>query len=99
MCCESDDAFIEVHDLDETLVDRSCVDAVVAVSYNPDLVDPISPDPLDIFHVSLSCLLPSPSPEYCDLLLIDSHAVLEGNAVDYSKSLGTCREYDPSPDP
>jgi len=67
MCCESDDAFIEVHDLDETLVDRSCVDAVVAVSYNPDLVDPISPDPLDIFHASLSCSPPSPSLECCDL--------------------------------
>ena len=53
MCCESDDAFIEVHDLDETLIERSCVDVVVAVSYSPDLVDPVSLDPLDIFHASL----------------------------------------------
>jgi len=32
-----------VHDLDETLVRRSCMDVVVAVSPNPDLVDHVSP--------------------------------------------------------
>jgi len=39
MCCELDNAFIEVHDLDETFIARSCVDVVVAVSSSPDLID------------------------------------------------------------
>ena len=30
------------------------------------------------------------------MLLIDSHAILEGNEVDYSESLGTFRGYDPA---
>jgi len=96
MCCKSDDAFIEVHDLDETLIERSCVDVVVAVSSSPDCVDLVSPDPLDIFHASLLCSLPSSSLECCDLSSIDSHVVLEENEVDCSKSLGTFRGYDPS---
>jgi len=98
ICCASDDAFIEVHDLNETLVRRLCMDVVIAVSPSPDLIDHVSPDPLDIFHVSL-CLLSSLSPEYCDLSPIDSLAVLKGNVVDCSKSLGTFKEYASSLDP
>ena len=74
------------------------MDVVVAVSPSPDLIDHVSPDPLDISHVS-SCSLPSLSPEYCDLLPIDSLAVLKGNVVDCSESLTTFRGYDPFLDP
>jgi len=63
ICYVSEDVFIEVHDLDETLVRRSCMDVMVAVSPSLDLVDHVSPDPLDVSHAS-SCSLPSPSPEY-----------------------------------
>ena len=62
MCCKLDDACIEVHDLDETLVERSCVDIMVAVSPSLDLVDHISIDPLDIFHAFSSRSLPFPPP-------------------------------------
>ena len=68
------------------------MDVVVAVSPSLDLVDHISPVPLNISYVS-SCSLPSPSPEYCDLSPIDSLAVLEENVVDCPKSLGTFRGY------
>jgi len=74
------------------------MDVLVAVYPGPDLVDHVSPDPLDISHVS-SCSLPSPSPEYCDLSPIDSLAVLEENVVDCPKSLGTFRGYASSLDP
>jgi len=57
------------------------VDLMIAVSPSPNLIDHVSPYPVDIFHASPSCSLPSPSPECCDLSLIDSHAVLEGNEL------------------
>jgi len=99
LCCESADAFIEVHDLDETLIGRSSVDVVVAVSLSPDLVDHVSPDAINIFHASPSCSLPSHSFGCCDLSPIDSHAVPEGNEDDYSESPYTFRGYDPSLNP
>ena len=52
-----------------------------------------------IFSILLLHVHYPPSPECCDLSLIDSHVVLEGNEVDCSKSPGTFREYGPSLDP
>ena len=57
ICCELGNIFIEVYDLDETPIERLCVDFVVTVSPSPDLVDHVSPDPLDIFYAFLSCSL------------------------------------------
>ena len=74
------------------------MDAVAIVSSSPDLTDHVSLNPLAISRAS-SCSLPSPSPQYCDLSSIDSLAVLKGNVVDCSESLGTFRGYDPSLDP
>jgi len=74
------------------------VDVVAALSRSPDLVDHISPNPLNIFHASPSCLPPFSSFECCDPSPIDSHAVLEGNKVDCSRCPGTFRGYDPSLD-
>jgi len=46
------------------------MDVVVAVSPSPDLVDHVSPNPLDISYVS-SCSLPSPS-----LSIVISHRLI-----------------------
>jgi len=62
-CYESNNAFIEVYDFDATLVGRSYEDVVVTVPASPDMVDNISPNPLDAFHASSLCPLPSPSLE------------------------------------
>ena len=75
------------------------MDVVFAGQTSHDFVENISPHPLDTFHASSSCSRPSPSPEYCDILLIDSHAILEGNEVDCSETLDTFRGYNPSLDP
>ena len=56
-CLESDDAFSEMHDLDEIFEGGSCVDAMAAVSSSPDLTDHVSLNPLDISLAS-SCSLP-----------------------------------------
>jgi len=88
-CFESGDVFIEEHDLDATLVGRSYVNVMVTVSTSPDLVDNISPGHLDTFHASPSCSPPFSSPEYCDMLLINSHLILKGNEVDCSEFSGT----------
>ena len=53
-CHESNSALIEVHDFDATLVGRSCVDVVVTMSTILDMVDNLSPDPLDVVHTLLS---------------------------------------------
>jgi len=62
ICDESDNVFIKVHDFSATLVGKSYVDIVVTVPASLDMVDNISPDPLDASHVSSSCSLP-PFPE------------------------------------
>jgi len=53
-CCESNHAFIEVHDFDATLEGRLYVDAEVTITTSPNLVENIYPDPLDALHASLS---------------------------------------------
>ena len=85
-----------MHDLDATSLGKSCVDVLVAGSPSLDLVDHVSSDSFDMFHASPSCSPPSHSPECCDMLLIDSHVMLEGIEVDYLESLGTFKGYDPS---
>ena len=39
ICCESNDVFIVVHDFNETLLGKSYVDVMVALSLSPDVVD------------------------------------------------------------
>ena len=58
-CYESSDVYIVVHDLDATFVGKSYVDSEVIFLTSSDPIDNISPDPLDAFHVSYSCSLPS----------------------------------------
>jgi len=99
MRCEFGDAFIEVHDLDETLVGRSCMDAVVTISPSSNLIGLVSSDPLDIFHAFPSCSLLCISPECCNMSLIDSHVVLEGNEINYYESPSTFRGYNSFLDP
>jgi len=81
-CSESTDAFIKDHDLDTTPVGRSYVDDVATIPTSPDLVDNISPNPLDLFHAFSSGSLPSPSPEYCNMSLINHHDIPKGKVVD-----------------
>ena len=88
-----------MHDLHETPTRTSCVDVVVAGSANPNFVDNISPNPLDTFHASPFRSLPSPPPEYRNMLLANYHDMLEGNVVECFESLCTFRGYDPSLDP
>ena len=91
---ESYQTFIEVYDFDATLVGRSYEDVVVTVPASPDMVDNISPNPLDAFHGLSSYSLPFPSPECRNISLVNYHEVLEGNVVDCLESLGTLRGYD-----
>jgi len=58
-CSESGDVFIEVHDLYKTPTGTSCVDVAVAGAASLDLVNNISPNPLDTLHASSSCSPPS----------------------------------------
>jgi len=51
---------------------------VVTVLAGLDVVDNISPDPLDTFHASSSCSLPSLSPKRYNLSLVACHDMLEG---------------------
>ena len=64
-----------------------------------DVVDNISPDPLDTFHASSTCSLSSLPLELYNLSLVAGHNMLEGNEIDCMESLGTFRGYDPSLDP
>jgi len=98
-CYELDAAFIEVHDFDGTLVGRSYVDVVVIISATPDIVDNIYPEHLETFHTFLSCSLPSPPFECCNMLSVDYHDMLKGNVVGCVESLGIFRGYDPFLDP
>jgi len=58
-----------------------------------------SPHPLDSFHASSLCSLPSPFLECHNMLFVIYHDVLKGNEVDYVECLGNFRGYDPSLDP
>ena len=71
-----------MHDFDVTLEGRLYVDAEVIVTTSPNVVENISPDPLDTFHASPSYSLPSPSPECHNLSLVACHDVLEGAEID-----------------
>jgi len=99
VCYDSDNILIEVHDFDATVRGMSYVDVVITVPASFDMVDDMSPDPLDIFHASPLCSLPSPSLECHHLLLVEYHVMLEGNEINCMASLGTVRGYDPSLDP
>jgi len=99
ICYELDNVFIEVHDLDATLVVRPYVDAEVTVTTSPNVVENISPDPLDTLHVSHSGSPPSFSPKCHNLSLVACHNMLEGNVIDCMDSLDTFKGYDPSLDP
>jgi len=103
-CYESYHTFIKVYDFDMTLEGQLCVfdmtlDAEVTITTSPDVVENISPDPLDTLHVSLSGSSPSPSPKCHNLSHVVWHDMLEGNEIDCIDSLGTFRGYGPSPDP
>jgi len=60
---------------------------VVTVPTSLDMVDNISPDPLDASHVSSLCSLPSPFPECHNMSLLNCHDQLEGNVDDCVESL------------
>jgi len=98
-CYESDHAFIEVHNFDATLEGQLYVDVEVTITTSLDLVESISPDPIDTLHASPSGSPPSPSPACSNLSLIEYHVTLEGKKVDCIESLGTFRGYDSFLDP
>jgi len=72
---------------------------MITVLTGPNMVDNISPDPLDASHVSSLCSQPSPFPKCHIMSLVNYHDVLEGNVDDCVESSGTFRGYDPSLDP
>jgi len=94
VCYDSDSLFIEVRDSDATLAGMSYVDVVITVPTSFDMVDDISPEPLDAFHASSPYSLPSPSPECHNLSLVACHDMLEGTKIYCMDSLGTFRGYD-----
>ena len=85
-----------MHDFDATLTGMSYVDVMVTLPASPDMIDNISSDPLDPFHASSLCSLPSLSPECCNMSLVNYHDVLEGNVDKCVESLNTFIGYDPS---
>jgi len=65
------------------------VDVVVVEPTSPNVVAYISPDRVDISHVSPLPSPPSPFLECHSLTAIDYHDVLKGKVSDRIKSLGT----------
>jgi len=94
-CYGSDNIAIEEHHPNETLVGRPSVDVVFTVLPSLDHDDHVFLDPLDIFHASPSCSLPSHFPECYDWPPVDSHVVHEENKVDCFETLGTFRGFNP----
>ena len=78
-----------MRDFDATLAGRSYVHVTITVPASPDMVDNISPDPLDASHVSPLCSLPSPPPKCCNMSLVACHDMLEGDVFHCVESLGT----------
>ena len=66
---------------------------------NPDVTAHISPDHVDMPHVSPLPSLPSPFLECHSLTTMDYHDVLKGKVSYYIRSLGTFEGYNPSLDP
>ena len=64
-----------------------------------DVIAHISPDDVDILHVSPLPSLPSPFLECHSLSAIDYHDILKGKVSDCIRSLGTFEVYDPPFDP
>jgi len=91
--------FIEEYGLHETPLGTSCVDLMVAGLANLDFIDNTSPNPLDTFHASPFRSLPSPPPDYRNMLPTNYHDMFEGNMVDCLEPLGNFRECDPSLNP
>ena len=58
------------------------MDVIETLPASPDMIDNMSPDPLNAFHASSLCSLPSPSPEYYNILLVNHHDMLNGNVFD-----------------
>jgi len=98
-CYDLDSVSIEVHDSVATLVRMSYVDVIITVPTTYDMVDDISPDPLDTFRVSSLTSLSSPSLECHSFFITDYYDVLKGNVSDCIESLGTFRGYNPFLDP
>ena len=63
ICYELDNVFIKVHNFDSTPGGISYGDVMVNVLTGPNVVDNITPDPLNTFHASSSCSLPPFSPK------------------------------------
>ena len=80
-CCDSDSVSTKVHDSVATLTGMSYVDLVITMPTSYDMVDDISLEPLDIFHVSSLTSLPSSSLE-CHSLSITNYHVLKGKVFD-----------------
>ena len=78
-----------------TLEGRLYVDAEVTITTSPDVVENISPDPLDTLRAFPSSSPPSPSPECHNLSLVKYHVTLGGKEVGCIESLCTFRGYDP----
>jgi len=99
LCYELGDVFTQVPDCHATPLGSSYVDVVVAESTGPDVIASVSPDHVDMPHVSPPPSLPSPSLECCSLIGTDYHDVLKGKVSDCIESLGTLEGYDPPFDP
>ena len=74
------------------------MDVVVVGPTTPDVLAHISPDLVDMPHVSPIPSLPSPFLECHRLTATDYHDVLKGKVSDCMKSLGTFEGYNPSLD-
>jgi len=99
LCCELGDVSTQVPDCHETFLGSSCVDVEVMGPTSPDVIGHISPDHVDMLHVSPLPSLPSPFLECHSLTAIDYHDVLKGNVSDCIKSLRTFEGCKPSHDP
>jgi len=78
-CFELQDTFDKVHDLDETSLEESHDVLIHEESPSRGFDDCVFLNPLDHTHVSPMCSLPSPSPEYDIVELIDNSTICNAN--------------------
>jgi len=99
MCCELVDVSTQVPDCHETPLVSSCVNVAVVESTSPDFITDVSPDHVDMLHVSSLPSLPSPSLECDNLSITNFHDVLNRKVSGCMDSLGTFKGYNPSLEP
>jgi len=73
LCCELGDVFTQVSDCHKTSLGTSCVDVMIVGPTSPDVIAHISPDHVDILHVSPLPSLPSLPSRFLECYSLSAH--------------------------